>query len=134
MPNTKNIFIIVNGILENSLKPSDIDLSSGLYGTLSSGFYRTSGEAEVEIAAKHLILFCRIRGGWYPFTMEELLNFYKKNQFDIEYMLFGLLGPWWDDTMIVGHIEEAPSYLVAGGDGKYYFTNIFIERCSKYKK
>lgn len=103
------------------IRPNDIDIA------LSSTF----GKAEVEEAARNIILFCQQRGGWYPFSLEELSNFYMREERDCNMMFFGLSGIWYDDAMLSGGFRESHPCLVICGDGMYRVTDQFIERCAK---
>ena len=118
------------GMHHHPIRPKDFNLAS--VGTLSSTF----GKSEVEQTARNLIRFCQRRGGWYPFTVEELIDFYKQVGEDPRFIFFGLLGVWGDDGMFAQHTNpwhESPPYLVIGADGMYRVTERFIQQCASGK-
>ncbi len=115
------------GEINHEIRPDDIDLKN---------FISKFGKAEVEKSAANLVSFCQARGGWYPFTIQELENFCKKSEFDPRFMFFGLLGPWEDDSMTMifspqDRFHDSYPCLVACCDGMYRITNVFIEMCAK---
>ncbi len=57
------------------------------------------GKHEVEDAAIKLIEFfvARKNGEWSTFTFKELHDFYVDHRYNPNEMLFGLMGPWYDD-------------------------------------
>jgi len=142
------------GMHHHPIRPKDFNLAS--VGTLSSTFGKseveqtarnlirfcqrrggwlssTFGKSEVEQTARNLIRFCQRRGGWYPFTVEELIDFYKQVGEDPRFIFFGLLGVWGDDGMFAQHTNpwhESPPYLVIGADGMYRVTERFIQQCA----
>lgn len=112
------------------IRPKDFSLDS--FGALASTF----GKSEVEKTARNIICFCQRRGGWYPFTVEELIDFYKEVGEDPRFIFFGLLGAWEDEGMFAQHTNpwrEPPSYLVIGADGMYRVTEQFIQQCASGK-
>lgn len=116
----------------HSVRPGDFNLKSA--DTLASTF----GKAEVERAAKNLIHFCQRRGGWYPFTIEELIAFYKEMGENPRLIFFGLVGAWEDNGMLAQlsgnpwHEPRVP-YLALGANGMYYVTERFIQQCIREK-
>lgn len=103
------------------IRPMDIQLHHGLRGV---GRF---GKAEVEWAAGHLVRYFQSRGGWYTFTLEELVYYYKLTGVDPSERLFGLLGAWFDDGPMCW--RSGQDYLASYGDGTYCVTVLFIERC-----
>jgi len=105
------------------VRPRDIDTG----GTALSGF----GKAEVEETALALVKFFQERNLWYQFRPEDFLSFAKS----IGHLrgLFGLLGPWWDDTMF-GAVAQAPEpLLVYLPGGELCITETFIKIVSDPK-
>ncbi len=111
-------------IKDNLLRPEDIDTSRTQVGSF--------GKCEVEEAAANLVRFFQMRGGWVNFSLPELIEFSKLNEFDSCQVLFGLLGYWYDDGL--GAISEAPPYLVALPGGSYCPTELFIDCCKSSAK
>ncbi len=114
------------------IRQSDFDLASA--DTMASTF----GKHEVEKAAANIIRFCQRRGGWYPFTVEELIAFYKEVGENPRFIFFGLLGAWEDDGMLAQLSESRwrqprGQYIAIGCDGMYRVTESFIKRCKREK-
>lgn len=106
------------------------DIMAGKSGSLLSTF----GKKEVEISAERLILFFQSYGYWTTFTLSELQEFYRKNNWDFNKALFGLVGGWFDDCGMFGNwITPVEVFLASDSIGNYYVTNHFINRCAKAK-
>ncbi len=88
------------------------------------------GKFELEETARNLVRFCQSRDGWIPFTIDDLFKYSRSVNFDPNKMFFGMMGLWEDDGGF-GEICESFPYLVAGADGRYYFTDVFVKRCSR---
>lgn len=106
------------------VRPRDIDLSGGLSRCFSKN--------EVEGAAVELVSFFQRRNYWTSFSLQELTKFYKAKKFPASKMLFGLLGPWWDDVMLGGIRQPRYPYLVAFSDGRFCVTDCFVKQCRKH--
>ncbi len=88
------------------------------------------GKHEVEDAAIKLLEFFVIekRGEWQPFTFFELHIFYNARRYNPNEMLFGLMGPWYDDGGI-GSMREGNAYVIHLGQA-LEMSNSFKVRVS----
>lgn len=107
------------------LRPEDVEVSP-------AGTAGNFGKFEVELAAGKLVQFFQARGGWVTFTITELAAFYKRKKWDPNFMFFGLLGPWYDDSLGLALMgspwKESEIYVVQGSDGRYRVTDLFLKR------
>ena len=103
--------------------PNDVDLSNGLCSTF--------GKGEVESAAEHLIEYLQEKGEnkWW-FTFGGLYLYYYNNNLNSDEMLFGLLGPWFDDGGMM-HFREDGFYIVNWGSG-LQVTEEFLKRIKRH--
>lgn len=127
MSGADNMRVIDGGFSTLHSLPRPLDIP--IRGHLSVGRF---GKAEVEESAAKLLTFLQKRNtGWAPFTVLDLVLFYRKQGWDPNYMFFGLCGQWFDDAMIVGGYTESLPYVAIGDDGRYRVTNLFIEACQR---
>lgn len=104
------------------IRPEDFDLSQPLLNTF--------GKAEIEWAAKKLLVFFQSRGYWFGFTLQEMIIFYNAKGWNPNLAFFGLMGGWYDDaTFVGGWVETSDVYIAIGADGTYYVTDKFVEKC-----
>lgn len=132
MPQTQEEqgFVVVNetsGIRSQAVRPQDIKIRD----TGAAGRF---GKHEVEMAAGRLLAFFQEMGRWGKFTLTQLLNFYQAKGWNPDMMFFGLLGVWYDDSMMymmAGRSPwlEAPVYLVLDDSGCYRITDLYIRQC-----
>jgi hypothetical protein len=80
-------------------------------------FWEAFGNSETEISARYIVRLCQARGGWLPFTKEEIDTF-STHDF------------WFNDLCRSGSGREERS-VVKLVDGKYYVTHEFIIACFK---
>ena len=108
-----------------SLRPEHIKVSK----TNTTGFF---GRFETEYAAGRLIKFFQSKGYWSSFTIEELVEFGKKNNISTDGIFDGLFGYWCDDSLQFipksNPWREAPPYIVSGGK-ELLITDLFISAC-----
>ncbi|MBI3420449.1 MAG: hypothetical protein HY006_00105 [Candidatus Sungbacteria bacterium] len=119
-------FNIVSEVPENHwypIRPRDIDIAHGLPSTF--------GKHEIEKAAAQLVSFCQKRGGWYSFTIGELMQHYRDQNLSPDAMFFGLIGLWLDDARFTNDVIESWQYLAVDIRGRYSVTELFIKRCAK---
>ena len=105
------------------IKPQDIP-------TKDFSFTGRFGKAEVEDAACKLVQFLQYKSmrTWVSFTFSELAQFYERNDWNPDTMLFGLMGLWYDDGGI-GSIKSAHPNIIHYGDA-LRVTEAFVNRCA----
>jgi len=103
------------------IKPSDIDLRDSLQNTF--------GKSEVEVAACHLLrhLVEDEKDNW-TFSLEGLVDYYRRHNLKTDEMLYGLLGGWIDDGMWV--LRDDPQYIIHWG-ARMQITQDFVRRIMK---
>lgn len=112
------------------IKPADIDATWHLYEAF--------GHMETEKSAMCVVRLCQEKGGWFPFTLEEIEAVYQRagckgyyfNRL-VEPELIAInaaqvFGGAMPQTKPVGG-----GWLVKGADGKYHVTEDFVKRCHK---
>jgi len=107
---------------KHRIRPEDIKLRK----PISAGRF---GKYEVEVAAGQLVKFFQMRNYWTNFTLPELIEFYRIMEWDLDLMLFGLLGAWFDDGGAMGGARVSPAYTLQVSDGTFCITEKFILRC-----
>ena len=90
------------------IQPKHIDTSSD-FGIAGFGIDKTG------ISADFIIRLCQQKGGWYPFTKQEIDAFSEED--------------FWFNELRIKDREEAYQYIVLGEDGMYRVTHRFIARC-----
>jgi len=100
-----------------NIKPSDINIKNRLSCTL--------GKCELEVAAYHLVKFLVETGDTWSFKMPELILYYHQNKLDMNDMLFGLLGGWFDDGPM--RFWDDMGYIVNWG-GTYIVTEVLVNK------
>lgn len=63
---------------------------------------------------------------WAPFTLEELITHYDEQHWDLNLMLVGLLGTWYNDRGS-GSLEPEGPYIVMFPEGNWAVTEAFVE-------
>lgn len=91
-----------------SIQPKDIDATKH--------FYDAFGNMEKETSAHYIVKLCQEKGGWKPFTAEEIEAFYQKA---------GLHDGFWFNGL------DEEGFVVLGKDNLYRVTDEFITRCYK---
>ena len=76
-------------------------------------FFGAFGKTETEISAKWIVRLCQEAGGWKPFTMEQMENFYQTTRQQSGFTFNRLLDQ--------GYIIEL--------DGRLFITHEFICKC-----
>jgi hypothetical protein len=106
------------------IQPKDIKTTLGLH------FFDAFDNSETEVSAKWLVRLAQEKGGWFPFTREEIEAFYNKG---------GHKGFWFNRLVEAERTRRNPwseAYYDGGGwiikeDDFYFFTDDFIKRCHK---
>ena len=106
-----------------NFKPSDVDLSNGLCSTF--------GKSEIEYAAVHLIEYLVESGDEWHFKFDGLYRYYYAHKLNVDEMLFGLLGPWFDDGPM--RFQE-DGFLIGNWGNGLQVTESFLKRIAKHVK
>ncbi len=80
-------------------------------------FFDAFGNVETDISARHIVGLCKKRGGWFPFTKEEIEGYSRQSD------CFNLLTSH--------NPNDKNSYIILGHDGRYRVTHEFIAVCFK---
>lgn len=81
-------------------------------------FWEAFGNSETEISARYIVRLCQARGGWLPFTKEEI-NAFSEHNF------------WFNRLHVPGRDNDEYNVVRLADDGKYYVTHEFISACFK---
>ena len=107
----------------HEIRPDDIRMEEH-----SDSILGTFGKCEVERSAGRLVRFFQSKGRWCNFTFSELARFYEQNNWDLNEMLFGLMGVWYDDGGLGGwRISQS---FVGHTGSKLCVSDMFIKRCA----
>lgn len=115
-----NVSLIMpeNGVL--SIAPADINCNGH--------FWDAFGNSETEISAKYVVRLCQQKGGWTPFSDEEIEEFYFEKSGHHGYSFNRLVEPGWayglGERKLVGG-----GWVLRGADGLYRVTVEFVLRC-----
>ncbi len=112
------------------IQPKDIDASKHLWEAFD--------HCETEISAGYILRMCQERGGWFPFTQEEIEEFYRRSGY-VNFHFNRLVEPEEVPLSLArafaGYREplmfKGGGWVVFGGDSKYRVTEDFIRRCYK---
>lgn len=93
---------------------------------------------EVEEAARHLVNFFCVLGGWKPFSLQQLSAFFFTQNIensDSGAALFGLIGAWLDDGGM-GSICSAPNppFIIQVSQSNFAVTRAFVKELMKAGK
>ncbi len=80
-------------------------------------FFDAFGNMETEISARWVVRFCQEKGGWFPFTYDELDAFYRGK---------GLQDGFTFNRL---HYGQSGDFIVKGEDGRFRVTHEFITLC-----
>lgn len=85
----------------------------------SLGFGYAFGKHEVEVSAERLIDYLVFRGqGWESFSLSHMMRYYEARLWNPDEVLFGLIGPYYDDGGM-GRVQEPKAWLVHTGSAIY---------------
>ena len=87
------------------IKPSDIDVGRHFWGAF--------GNCETEISANYIVRLCIQKGGWIPFTQEEIEELYQR---------FGYKNFWFNRLL-------DDNFIILDKDNKYHITKEFSSIC-----
>lgn len=80
-------------------------------------FWEAFGNLETETSARHIVRLCQARGGWLPFTKEEIDAFSGQN--------------FWFNHLHIHGPDKDEHNIVRFVDGQFYVTHEFIVACFK---
>lgn len=122
----EKIVIVNDAMGQYPIRPKDLMVSEA---THTAGHF---GKYEIEAAAGILLLFFQEFNKWKGFTINDLYWFLNANHLPTDHIFFGLCGYWYDDATIAEMSGRpwtpSPPYVVCSDDGKFYITELFIER------
>lgn len=91
--------------------------------------YVSLGKWEVDEAARGLIAFLKEWGLGRSFHIADLVDFYRKHDMSTQYLLFGLICPWYDNGYYPPHLRANVIALIADDDGSLMVTKEFLDKC-----
>lgn len=121
----------VDDRVTNEFRPRTLPDDIRMYGSPESPTAGDFGKYEVEAAAGRLVSFFQARRAWVPFTILELIEFYWDRKWNPNVMFFGLASAWYDDGSCDGAWHENHAFLAQLPDGRYFVTQLFIDRCQE---
>jgi len=119
---------------EFPIQPSDIDVGIGKkYKHLFGAF----DNSETEVSANYVVRLCQKKGGWLPFTLEEIEEFYRELGHRDGFRFNRLIEPGQkvlNAAAVFGGATPQTKpvgggWIVLGDDKKYYITDDFVTRC-----
>lgn len=120
---------IVTESTRHKIKPKDINTSQH--------FFDAFDNTETEISAGYIVRLCQKKGGWFPFTKNEIEAFYRESG-NVNFTFNRLIEPEMVPPSLArafaGH-HDTP--VPKGGgwvvniNGMYHVTDDFIVRCFK---
>ena len=114
MPNPK----IVTADTNFKIQPCDIDTPPGGH------FWGAFNNYETEVSARYIVRLCQARGGWQPFTLDEIEAFYNKSDFTFN----RLVRPGTAYSITKGYYQIGGGWIIEQ-NGQYFVTDDFIRRC-----
>jgi hypothetical protein len=87
------------------------------------------GKHEIEREAACLIRFFRIMGGWQTFTFDHYAFVGRTKGVNERATLYGLFGPYYDDSGLGNIMQPAEVYIIQYVDGKLQITEEFLRNC-----
>jgi hypothetical protein len=103
------------------IQPKDIDASDHLWNAFD--------HMETETSAGYIVRMCQLRGGWVPFTREEIEEFYQKAG-RTNYSFNRLVDPGIAHGYRGSELKGG-GWVVCDEAGTYRVTHEFITRCFK---
>jgi hypothetical protein len=112
------------------VKPMNVDVSKH--------FWDAFGNNESECSAHYIVKLCQEKGGWFPFTMEEIETVYRRAGHTNFYFNW-LVDPGRRVTnaaqVFAGDLPKTVpiggGWIVKDADGKFHITEDFVNRCYK---
>ncbi|MBP9822120.1 MAG: hypothetical protein KBC81_01590 [Candidatus Pacebacteria bacterium] len=105
----------------HKIQPSDVDTAEHFWGAFDHN--------ETEISAKWIVRLCRSRGGWLPFTREEIEAFYSASGRFKNFCFNRLINPGTAFSIRTGPYLAGGGWIVRDGDGLHHVTHDFVDRC-----
>ncbi len=119
------------GLDSFEIQPKDINADRHLWDAFNN--------METELSAGYIVRMCQERGGWFPFTQEEIEEFYHRSSGHTGFCFNRLVEPEMIPRSLArafaGHfsplVPMGGGWVVLCADGKYRVTEDFIRRCHK---
>ncbi len=101
-------------------------------------FWDAFDNVETEVSARYIVRLCQEKGGWSPFTREEIEKFYQRSGY-VNFCFNRLVDPEMVPLSLVRAfagcreplVPMGGGWVILGEDGKYRVTEDFIRRCHK---
>lgn len=107
------------------IQPGDIDTKIGVH------FWDAFDHSETEVSAKWLVRLAQRRGGWHPFTYDQIETFYNIEGNYHNFSFNRLIKPEIVRTGLGSGQDIRGGGWIIHEKSLYYFTVDFIERCYK---
>lgn len=104
------------------IKPSDINAEEHLWNAFDNN--------ETEVSAGYIVRLCQRKGGWLPFSDEEIESLYREAGHS-HFSFNRLVEPGMAFFILRGSVPVGGGWIVKGDDGLYRVTDDFILRCFK---
>lgn len=103
------------------IQPDDIDTPPGGH------FWGAFDNTETEVSARYVVRLCKRKGGWHPFSHDEIERFYNESGHR-GFSFNRLIRPGTAFYILKGRVLEGGGWIIEI-DGLYYVTDDFIFRC-----
>lgn len=105
------------------IQPKDINTPPGGH------FWDAFGENETEVSARYIVRLCQRKGGWHPFTKEEIEKLYNEAGYK-NFEFNRLIEPGMAFYIQKGRVPEGGGWIIER-EKYFYVTDDFILRCYK---
>ena len=117
---------LVVDVANYPVKPEDINTETVRH------FWDAFGRSETEISARWIVRLSQKLGGWVPFKLQQIEEFYNEGGYQ-GFRFNGLVEPetirdYSPGDGIGGHLRKFGGGWMVEKDGMYYVTTEFVER------
>ena len=92
-------------------------------------FWNAFDNTETEISARYVVRLCQRKGGWYPFSYDEIEALYNEAGYR-NFAFNRLIEPGMAFYIQKGRVPEGGGWIIEQ-EGQYFVTDDFILRCYK---